>query len=244
MVEKYNHTSFIPNDPVSIPHRFTKKQDIEIAALFSALLAWGQRTTILKNLNTLMHGMENAPYDFVLNHKPKDRKRFEHFVHRTFQYGDLVYFLEFLQQHYRSSDSMEVLFSGGMKKTDAHVGNGLIHFHRQFFSLPHLNRTEKHVSTPERKSACKRMNLFLRWMVRYDDKGVDFGIWKQIQPKQLLCPLDIHVQKAATSLGILKRTQADWNSVLELTGELKKLDPDDPVKYDFALFGYSLENKL
>jgi uncharacterized protein (TIGR02757 family) len=241
LVEKYNQASFIPADPISIPHRFNKPQDIEISALFSALLAWGQRTTILNNLNKLMALMDHAPYEFIVQHQPKDRKRFLGFVHRTFNDTDLLYFIEFLQHHFQKSQSLETLFVQGIKNKDAHVGNGLVHFHNSFFSLPHLPRTEKHVATPDRKSACKRINLFLRWMVRQDDKNVDFGIWRKISPAQLLCPLDVHVHRTALHLGLIKRTQADWATTLELTEALRVLDPNDPVKYDLALFGMSIE---
>jgi uncharacterized protein (TIGR02757 family) len=243
-VERYNEPGFIGLDPISIPHRYSVTQDIEISGLFSALLAWGQRTTILKNLAQLMALMDHAPHDFVKNHQPKDRKPFEGFVHRTFNDADLIYFLTFLQHHYQSHGSMEILFTQGMSAKDKDMEMGLVHFHRNFFSLPHLSRTEKHVSTPERKSACKRMNLFLRWMVRLDNKKVDFGIWRNISPAQLLCPLDVHVHRTALHLGLVERTQADWRTTQELTQALRKLDPLDPVKYDFALFGMSIEKKL
>lgn len=235
-----NHPDFIAADPISVPHRFRKKQDIEIAGLFAALLAWGQRKTILASANRIMDLMDESPHDFVLHHVPKDRKRFLKFVHRTFQPDDLLYFIEFLQFHYSQKPSLENLFSDGMHKKDLHVGNGLIHFHQAFFSLPHLPRTEKHVATPERKSACKRINLYLRWMVRKDHAGVDFGIWDKIRPSQLLCPLDVHVQRTALELGLLSRTQSDWQACLELTESLRKLDPADPVRYDFALFGMGI----
>ena len=239
--QQFNDSSFIAPDPISVPHRFSKKQDIEIAGLFSALLAWGNRTTIIKSANRLMKLMDDAPHDFMLNHKEQDRQRFEKWVHRTFQFPDLLYFLEFLQYHYNRNESLENAFSAGVKPKDTHIENGLVHFHRYFFSLPHLPRTEKHLQTPLRKSACKRISLFLRWMVRSDNKGVDFGIWKSISPAQLICPLDVHVHRTATHLKLISRKQADWQTALELTQSLKKLDPNDPVKYDFALFGLGLE---
>jgi uncharacterized protein (TIGR02757 family) len=243
LVNQFNQSSFIAPDPISVPHRFTKKQDIEISGLFAALLAWGQRTTIINNANRLMDLMDGSPHDFILNHLEVDRKRFETFVHRTFQPVDLLYFIESLQQQYQRHDSLETLFADGMTYNDEHVGNGLIHFHKAFFAYPHLSRTEKHLQNPERKSACKRINLFLRWMVRKDNAGVDFGIWQRIKPAQLLCPLDVHVQRTAIDLGILKRTQSDWQACLELTEVLRKWDPVDPVKYDFALFGLGLERE-
>jgi len=238
---RFNDSSFIAPDPISVPHRFSKKQDIEIAGLFAALLAWGNRTTIINSANRLMKLMEDTPHDFIMNHNEKDRQRFERWVHRTFQYPDLLYFLEFLQFHYSENESLETAFSKGMKYSDSNIENGLIHFHRYFFSLPHLPRTEKHLQTPLRKSACKRISLFLRWMVRSDDKGVDFGIWKSISPARLICPLDVHVHRTASELKLITRKQADWQTALELTQSLTKLDPNDPVKYDFALFGLGLE---
>lgn len=235
-----NDYDFISLDPVSIPHRFSKKQDREIAGLFAATLAWGHRKSILRNLERLMNLLDNAPHDFVLNHTEKDTKKLTGFAHRTFNDSDVLYFISFMQDYYRNNDSMENVFSSAIKPTDLHVGNGLIQFHKTFFSLDHLKRTEKHISTPLKKSACKRMNLFLRWMVRYDNNGVDFGIWKQIKPSQLLIPLDVHVLKTAKKLNLVNRNQADWQTVLELTDQLRKLDPQDPVKYDFALFGMSI----
>ena len=238
---QFNRPDFIAPDPISVPHRFSKSQDIEIAGLFAALLAWGQRKTIVNNANRLMDLMDGAPYDFICNHKETDRTRFESFVHRTFQPVDLLYFVEFLQYHYQQHRSLENLFADGMSENEVHTGPGLAHFHRQFFTLPHMVRTEKHVQTPDRKSACKRINLFLRWMVRKDNQGVDFGIWQGIKPAQLLCPLDVHVHRTATALGLLKRPQSDWQACLELTAKLRKMDPEDPVKYDFALFGMSIQ---
>lgn len=237
----YNQPGFIPPDPVSVPHRFSKQQDIEIAGLFAALLAWGNRTTIINSANRLMQLMDDAPCDFIRHHSESERMRFSGWVHRTFQFPDLLYFLEFLQHHYTGHDSLESAFTAGMKPTDSTVENGLIHFHRYFFSLPHLGRTEKHLQNPERQSACKRINLYLRWMVRNDEAGVDFGIWNHIRPAQLICPLDVHVHRTATSLGLITRKQADWTCALQLTEKLRKLDAEDPVRYDFALFGLGLE---
>lgn len=238
---QFNDSSFIAPDPISVPHRFSKQQDIEIAGLFAALLAWGNRTTIINSTNRLMKLMEDSPHDFILNHRQDDRHCFEKWVHRTFQFPDLLYFLEFLQYHYKSNESLETAFSAGMSKKNTSIENGLIHFQRYFFSLPHLSRTEKHLQTPLRKSACKRINLFLRWMVRSDDKGVDFGIWKNISPAQLICPLDVHVHRIAVQLKLISRKQADWQTAVELTESLRKFDLIDPVKYDFALFGLGLE---
>lgn len=242
MVARFNRPDFIKDDPVSVPHRFSKKQDIEIAGLFAALLAWGNRTSIINSANRLMKLMDEAPHDFILNHHEQDRKRLETFVHRTFQPDDLMYFIEFLQYHYSKHDSLENLFSDGMSVNDKTVEKGLIHFYHRFFSLPHLPRTEKHLQNPEKKSACKRTNLFLRWMVRKDNHGVDFGIWNNIKPSQLLCPLDVHVQRVAIDLGLFRRTQSDWQACTELTEKLRKFNPEDPVQYDFALFGLGIES--
>jgi len=190
--------------------------------------------------------MDGAPHDFMVNHEEIDRKKFLNFKHRTFQTTDTLYFLEFLSSFYKKNKSLESAFSDGIKATDLTTENGLAHFHELFFSLPDApQRTRKHIATPIRKSTCKRLNMFLRWMVRKDDNGVDFGIWDNIKPSQLLIPLDVHVDRVGRSLGLIKRKQTDWKTVLELTEELRKFDPDDPVKYDFALFGTGvLEKKL
>ncbi len=245
---EYNSPSFIENDPISIPHRFTKKQDIEIAGFFSATIAWGNRKSIITSANRLVNLMDNAPYDFIINHEDKDLKRFLDFKHRTFNPTDTLYFIEFFKQHYSKHDSLEAAFlksERGTRNAELNTGNALERFHQYFFSLedaPH--RTRKHVATPVRGSTCKRMNMFLRWMVRKDKGGVDFGIWKNMKPSQLLIPLDVHVDRVARKLGLVKRKQTDWETVVELTENLKAFDPKDPVKYDFALFGISVLDKL
>ncbi len=242
-VDQYNRFAFIENDPVQIPHRFTKKQDIEIAGLFAATLAWGQRKTIIQNCLRLMTWMDEAPHDFIVNHRESDLKRFVAFKHRTFHETDLLYFIEFLSWYYGQYDSLEHAFA--TKSEEATIESGLVSFHDLFFSLPdHPKRTIKHVSTPARKSACKRLNMYLRWMVRYDDRGVDFGLWRGIQPAQLVCPCDVHVDRVARKLHLIRRKQLDWQTALELTANLRKLDPTDPVKYDFALFGLGVEEKF
>ena len=176
--------------------------------------------------------MDNSPHDFIVNHKPKDRKRFESFVHRTFQYTDSLYFLEFLQHYFRQNTSLEDAFLNEAAELD------LALFHERFFGLPNVpQRTRKHVATPARKSRCKRINMFLRWMVRSGEGGVDFGLWKKISAADLLIPLDVHVDNVARHFNLIKRKQTDWLTVLELTEQLRRFDPDDPVKYDFALFG-------
>ncbi len=240
---QYNHPGFIANDPVSIPHRFSRKQDIEIAGLFAATLAWGQRTTIIQNCSRLLQWMDHAPHEFILHHQPKDLKRFGGFVHRTFNDTDVLYFIHFLSHYYRRNQSLESAFV--VNEGAESVASGLIHFHNLFFSLPDFpERTKKHVATPQRKSACKRLNMFLRWMVRKDAGGVDFGLWTNIAPAQLVCPFDVHVARVARKLRLVTRKQSDWQAALELTNRLKQFDATDPVKYDFALFGLGVEEKF
>ena len=243
-VKRFNKPDFIVNDPISIPHRFTKLQDIEIIAFWVSMLAWGQRKTIINSANRLVDLMDGAPHDFILNHEEQDRARFADFKHRTFQYTDTLYFLEFLQWYYQNNESLEIAFSQHIQADDVHIGNALIGFHDLFFSLADApNRTRKHIATPARKSSCKRLNMFLRWMVRKDDKGVDFGLWNTIKPSQLMIPLDVHVERIASRLGLLTRKQRDWKAVQELTSNLRLLDANDPVKYDFALFGIGILEK-
>lgn len=243
-VKVYNQPSFIEKDPVCIPHAFTKKQDIEISGLFAAVLAWGNRTTIINNCHKLMGWMGNSPHDFVLNHKDTDLKPFVGFAHRTFNTTDLLYFMELLQYHYRQHSSLEDAFVPGKKYTEDNVEKALISFHRYFFSIEHPERTKKHISTPERNSACKRLNMYLRWMVRNDSKGVDFGIWKKIKPHQLICPLDVHVARVAERLGMLDNIKSNWNNALQLTARLKELNPGDPAIYDYALFGLGMAERF
>ncbi len=245
-VRQFNRPAFIEDDPVGIPHRFTHLQDIEIMGFWVAILAWGQRKTIINKASELIDLMDGAPYDFVLNHEETDRKRLLHFRHRTFQPLDTLYFLEFFQQYYRRHHSLEDAFARFITPADPNVEAGLRGFHHLFFALPCApQRTRKHVATPERKSSCKRLNMFLRWMVRRDDCGVDFGLWRRIRPSQLLMPLDVHVERVARKLKLLDRKQTDWLATLELTDKLKAMDPEDPVKFDFALFGLGvLEGKF
>jgi len=241
----YNRPSFIASDPIVIPHSFAKKQDIEIAGFFAAIFAWGNRTTIINKTKELMHLMDNAPHQFVLHSGKKELKRLEHFKHRTFNATDLLYCIEFFRYHYSKYPSLETAFTQWMHKKDDTVENALAGFHHYFFSLPHIpERTRKHIATPEKNSSCKRLNMFLRWMVRTDDTGVDFGIWKNISPAQLICPLDVHVSRVAKNLKLLHRTQNDWQAALELTANLRTLDVKDPVKYDFALFGMGVMEKI
>lgn len=235
---QYNQPSFIEADPISIPHRYTKQADIEIMGFIAAVLAWGQRKTIINKCMELEQLFQGAPHDFVLNHTDSDLKSLLQFKHRTFNATDLLYFIEFLRYHYQRHESLETAFSQHMQSNDEHVGRALAGFHRYFFSLedaPH--RTRKHIPTPERGSSCKRLNMYLRWMVRNDDNGVDFGLWKTIAPSQLLCPLDLHVERVARKLGLITEKQTNFKTVLELTSNLKLIDSNDPIKYDLALFG-------
>lgn len=236
---------FIANDPILIPYGFSKKQDIEISGFFAATLAWGQRTTIIANCKKLMSLMDHAPHDFITQHQDKDLQRFEGFVHRTFQTTDLLYFIAFLQQHYKKHSSLETAFTDGIKndKDEDFVKNMLIHFHHYFFSLEFApERTRKHISTPEKNSACKRINMFLRWMVRKHQ--VDFGIWNNISPSSLICPLDVHVHKAVSEFHLLKQKNADWKAAIELTKLLQSFDAEDPVRYDLALFNLGKQIRL
>lgn len=232
-VEQYNKPAFIKDDPISIPHLFSKKEDIEIAGLFAAIFSWGNRTTIINKSKELIRRMDNSPYSFIKDHSPKDLKNLKGFKHRTFNEEDLYYFVELLHSHYSKHKSLESAFFPTQDQT---AEQGLIHFRNYFFSIDHLKRTEKHISSPLQKSTCKRLNMFLRWMVRNDKKGVDFGLWKNILPSQLICPIDVHVARVAKKMGLLKRKQVDWLAATELTEALRQLDKDDPVKYDFALF--------
>ena len=210
-----------------------------------SMLAWGQRKTIINKANELIALMDGAPHDFIVNHEEKDRARFASFKHRTFQYTDTLYFLHFFQHYYRQHTSLEQAFSKYISTQAEHIGPALIGFHHDFFALQDApQRTRKHIATPARKSSCKRLNMFLRWMVRKDQKGVDFGLWETIYPRQLLMPLDVHVDRVARQFGLLQRKQRDWQAVLELTDSLRAFDSEDPVKYDFALFGMGVLNKM
>ncbi len=245
-VRLYNQPSFIADDPISVPHRFRKKQDIEIAGFFAAIFAWGNRTTIINKSNELMGLMDNAPYAFCTGHTDSDLKKLLRFKHRTFNTTDLLYFIEFFKWHYSRHKSLETAFT----RYGERVEDMLTGFHHYFFSLEDAPpRTRKHIASPEKGSTCKRLNMFLRWMVRQDDKGVDFGIWKNISPAQLICPIDLHVARVARRFDMvpIKKTetlQVNWNTAIKLTEYLRTLDPHDPVKYDFALFGLGVMEKF
>lgn len=244
-VDEYNQPGFIANDPITIPHEFTKKQDIEIAGFIASVFAWGQRKTIINKSREFLGLMGNEPHRFVLEYGEEDIKPFQEFKHRTFNGTDALYFLHFFRWFYEKYESFEKAFTIGMDENDETIEGGLINFFKLFFSLPdHPKRTYKHIPTPSRKSACKRINMYLRWMVRKDEKGVDFGLWEDIKPSQLVCPCDLHVDRVARKLGLVSRKQTDWYTALELTEALRKFDPADPVKYDFALFGLGVEEKF
>ena len=249
-VKEYNKSSFIAGDPICIPHAYRKKQDIEIAGFFTAIFSWGNRTSIINKSQELMQYMDNAPHQFVLGHTDKELKRLLGFKHRTFNATDLLYFIEFFRQHYSVYDSLEdafLLAGDGEPGPTAHydAGTALSAFHHYFFSLDTIPpRTRKHIASPEKNSSCKRLNMFLRWMVRKDDKGVDFGLWDRIPMSGLVCPLDVHVARVARRFGLLTRVPTDWPAALELTQNLSRLDPKDPAKYDFALFGLGVMEKF
>lgn len=247
-VIQYNQPGFIVNDPICIPHLFNKKQDVEIMGFLAAVLAWGQRITIINKCKELINLMDGAPHDFIINHEEKDLSRLQNFKHRTFNYTDTLYFIEFFKHHYQHFDTLEdAFFPSGIEveSSSKDVEASLNYFRSYFFSLPDFpQRTTKHISSPLKKASCKRLNMFLRWMVRKDKCGVDFGIWNKIKPSQLICPCDVHVDRVARKLGLIERPQTDWKTAVELTENLKKLDINDPVKYDFALFGLGVEEKF
>jgi uncharacterized protein (TIGR02757 family) len=234
-VELYNQPVFIESDPISIPHQYTKKQDIEIAGFLAATIAWGNRKMILRNANQMMELLDHSPYDFIMSSSYGEIEMIKSFVHRTFNSTDLIYFLKALQNIYRHKGGLETIFK--TYQTADSLLPAIHEFYKIFFELSHEKRTERHVSDPFKGSAAKKLNMYLRWMIRDDDKGVDFGLWKSIPPSVLSCPLDVHSGNVARKLGILTRKQNDAKAVSELDETLRDLDKDDPVKYDFALFG-------
>lgn len=260
-VAQYNRPEFITNDPIVIPHLFSKKQNIEIMGFWAATLAWGQRITIINKCKELISLMDGAPHDFIINHQEPDLKKLLQFKHRTFNDIDTLYFIAFFRHHYERFDSLEDAFvppgfnvvqydgegfNSQQAQGDQSIGaeKALNHFRSYFTSLPDFpNRTKKHVSSPLQKSTCKRLNMFLRWMVRKDNQGVDFGIWNKLKPADLICPCDLHVDRVARHLKLITRKQTDWQTAVELTENLKQFDPLDPVKYDFALFGLGIEQR-
>ena len=244
-VDQYNGTDFIESDPISIPHQFTKKEDVEIAGLLAATIAWGQRKTIINNANKMMEFMDNSPHDFVMNHISSDLVPLRKFKHRTFNGDDFCYFITQLQRIYRFHGGIESCFKKEITSNSKDMAMAIESFRTIFFDqvTDDNKRTMKHVSSPLKGSAAKRLIMYLRWMVRKDSKGVDFGIWNTIKPADLICPLDVHVDRIARRYNLLERKQSDWKSALELTNNLRKFDPTDPVKYDFALFGIGIDEK-
>jgi uncharacterized protein (TIGR02757 family) len=233
--DKYNRIDFIESDPISIPHRFTGKEDIEIAGFLAATIAWGNRTMILRNANRMMGYLDDSPHDFILNHSESDLARISTVIHRTFNAADFIYFIKALKHIYYTHHGLEGIFN--QYRTKDSLQPAIHQFRSMFFELPHHSRTMKHISDPLKGSAAKKINMYLRWMIRKDDRGVDFGLWNSIPPSILSCPLDVHSGNVARKLGILSRKQNDAKAVSELDVTLRKLDRDDPVKYDFALFG-------
>jgi uncharacterized protein (TIGR02757 family) len=237
-VNKYNTIDFIADDPISIPHRYSLKEDIEIAGFLAATIAWGNRKIIVKNGHRMLDLLGESPYDFVTSHDDRQLKKLEGFVHRTFNGNDLIYFIKSLQHIYQKKGGLEKVISSNITKHS--VQPAIHHFKNAFFEISHPARTTKHVSDPLNGSAAKKINMYLRWMVRKDKRGVDFGLWKSIKPSQLSCPLDVHSGNIARKLGLLNRTQNDARAVEELDKSLRVLDKLDPVKYDFALFGLGI----
>jgi len=241
-VSQYNHPEFIDSDPIKIPHRYSLKEDIEISGFLTATIAWGKRETIIKNSLKMMNFLGNSPFDFIMHHTASELSSFENFVHRTFNLEDFKYFIKGLKHIYQSHKGLENIFS--KHQNNDSLQPAIHEFKKLFFEIPHLQRTTKHISDPLKGSAAKRLNMFLRWMIRKDKNGVDFGIWKHIPPAVLSCPLDVHTGNTARKLGLLRRKQNDQKALAELDKSLRKMDAEDPVKYDFALFGLGVFEKF
>lgn len=241
-VSEYNHPRFIETDPIQVPHGFIKKEDIEIAGFLTASIAWGNRKSIINNAKRMVNLLDNSPHDFIINHQEDDLKKLHPFVHRTFNGDDFIQFVRSLQHIYMNHGGLEEVFANHAEKDS--LQNSIHQFKKIFFEIEHLSRTQKHISDPFKGSAAKRINMFLRWMVRNDYADVDFGIWKTLKPSQLSCPLDVHSGNVARKLGLLTRKQNDATALEELDSNLRELDPTDPVKYDFALFGLGVFEKF
>jgi uncharacterized protein (TIGR02757 family) len=237
-VDEYNTLAFIGDDPISVPHRFDLKEDQEIAGFLAATISWGNRKVIVQNAHKMLDLMGESPFDFVCSSSDRDLSRLDAFLHRTFKGEDFRYFVEALRNIYLNHGGMEAVFNKYPDSDD--MQDAISHFRTLFFSLPHLTRTDKHVSDPSKGSSAKRINMMLRWFIRCDNRGVDLGIWRQLKPSQLSCPLDVHSGGIARKLGLLSRTQNDAKALKELNASLRSLDPVDPVKYDFALFGLGI----
>ncbi|MDA9333538.1 TIGR02757 family protein [Polaribacter sp.] len=238
----YENPKFITSDPIQIPHLFSQKEDIEIAAFLTSIISWGNRTMIIRNASKMMELLDNSPHDFILNHEKKDLKNLEGFVHRTFNSIDLQQFIGSLQHVYKNHGGLEKALE--IKDNTSTYQTAIHHFKKIFFEIAHPQRTQKHISDPLKNSAAKRINMFLRWMVRDAKPGVDFGLWKSHTPANLSCPLDVHSGNVARKLTLLLRKQNDWKAVSELDKNLRLLDKKDPVKYDFALFGLGVFEKF
>lgn len=242
-VLSFNHSTFIETDPIQVPALFTTKENIEIAGFLAATLAWGQRPTIIRNSLKLISLMNNNPIEFLLSTPEEEWDVFQSFKHRTFNGSDCLYFLKSLKNIYQNHGGLEQVFTDGFRDEKTIFGS-LIYFRKVFFELEHEHRTEKHISNVEKGAAAKRLNMYLRWMVRSDKAGVDFGLWKQIPASALMLPLDVHTGNVARKLGLLTRTQNDWRAVEEITAKLREFDTEDPIKYDFALFGLGVFEKF
>lgn len=241
--EKYNHPSFIDSDPVQIPHLFSGTEDIEISAFLTSTIAWGKREMIIKNATMLCEKMNFTPYDFIINAGTKDFEKFRNFKHRTFNGDDCIFFLKSLQKIYINHNGLKQIFENAYLKTGK-IEDAIFQFRQLFFSPAHPSRTEKHISDITKNSAAKRINLFLRWMIRKDKCNIDFGLWDKIPSSKLYLPLDVHAGNVSRKLGLLHRNQNDWKAVLEITEALRKFDENDPVKYDYALFGLGIFEKF
>lgn len=237
-VVQYNTIDFIEPDPISVPHRFSLKEDVEIAGFLASTIAWGNRKMITRNAHRMMDLLGNSPYDFVMSHQEQQLESLDGFVHRTFNSEDFKYFIQALKHIYCNHGGLENIFN--MYQTEDSLQSAIHEFNKVFFEIPHPARTQKHIADPFKGSVAKRINMCLRWFVRNDHSGVDLGIWKSIHPSKLSCPLDVHSGKVARKLGLLDRKQNDRKALAELDSNLRLLDPKDPVKYDFALFGLGI----
>jgi uncharacterized protein (TIGR02757 family) len=240
--QKYNTLSFIETDPIQVPHSFSRTENIEISAFLTATIAWGRRDMIIRSAYKMMELLDNNPFDFILNANTKDFEHCKSFVYRTFNGEDFIFFLKSLKNIYENYGGLRQVFYTAYRQKHS-IKDALSHFRQIFLSIPHQQRVEKHIANVDRNSAAKRLNLFLMWLVRRDNVGVHFGLWKEINPADLFLPLDVHTANMSRALGLLQRKQNDWKAVEELTNNLKKFDPQDPVKYDFAIFGLDIDTK-
>ncbi len=236
---QFNNKEFINSDPIQIPHKFSQKENIELAAFLTSIIAWGNRKMIINNANKMMALLDNNPIDFIKNATAKDIDNLTNFKHRTFNEIDFRFFISSLQNIYKNHGGLENVFANGYN-TNLTVKNAIIHFREIFFSIPFPERTTKHIANVQKNSAAKRINMFLMWLVRNDNMGVHFGIWKKIPASALMLPIDVHTGNSARNLGLTTRKQNDWKTVEEVTNKLRKLDQNDPIKYDFALFGLDI----